>query len=248
MSSTMPGRGRTRYFLWAGATALAAVLVGFFKTFLLPNWQGSFHGPTIAYIHGGFVLAWILLFLTQAWWIQSRRIPRHRSLGAIAALVAPGVVVSTMAMGVFAMHRDVQAGLGELATSLLLGTITSPLIFFALVSAALVYRRQTEIHKRLMLLATISILWPAFFRFRHYFPQVPRPEWIFGFLLPQLFLAAVMLADKLRFGRVHPVYWWVGLPFVAEAAFETWYFDSPRWRVVAHCLAGFFVNLPGATP
>jgi hypothetical protein len=241
MSTPIPGRGRTRYFLWAGVIALAAVLVGFFKTFLLPSWQGNFHGPTIVFIHGGFVLAWILLFLTQAWWVQSRRIPRHRSLGVIAAFVAPGVVVSTMAMGVFAMRRDLQAGLGDIATSLLLGTFTSPLIFFALVSAALAYRRQPDIHKRLMLLATVAILWPAFFRFRHYFPQVPRPEWIFGFLLPQLFLLAVMWVDKLRFGRVHPVYWWVGLPFMLEAALETWAFDSAGWRVVA----GFFVDLPG---
>ena len=58
-----------------GWVALAAVVIGFFRTFLLPSWQGSFRGPTIAYVHGSFVLAWILLYLTQAWWIQSRRFP-----------------------------------------------------------------------------------------------------------------------------------------------------------------------------
>jgi hypothetical protein len=245
MNTAMPSRPRTRYFLWAGAIALAAVLVGFFKTFIQPSWQGSFHGPTIVYVHGSFVLAWIVLFLTQAWWIQSRRIPRHRSLGVIAAVVAPGVVVSTLAMGVFVMRRDLQAGLGELATSSMLGSFTSPLIFFALVAAALVYRRQPEIHKRLMLLATAAILWPAFFRFRHYFPQVPHPDWVFGFLPQQLFIVAAMLADKLRLGRVHPVYWWVGVPFMIEAALENWYFDSPGWRVIAHWLASWFVELPG---
>ena len=242
----MPGRSRSRHFLWAGAAALLAVLIGFFKTFLLPSWQGSFHGPPIVYVHGGFVLAWILLFLTQAWWIQSRRIPRHRALGLLSGLVAPGVVVSTMAMGVFTMKRDLQAGLGELATSSLLGTFTSPLIFFALVSAALAFRRQPDIHKRLMLLATVAILWPAFFRFRHYFPRAPSPEWIFAFLLPQLFLALAMLADKLRYGRVQAVYWWVGLPFMIEAALETYYFDSAGWRIVAHWLARLFVELPAA--
>lgn len=164
-------------------------------------------------------------------------------MGALAGIVAPGVVVSTMAMGVFAMRRDLQAGLGELATSSMLGTFTSPLIVFALVAAAPVQRRQPETHKRLMLLATASILWPAFFHFRHYFPQVPRPDWVFGFLPQQLFIVAAMLADKLRLGRVHPVYWWVGIPFMIEAAFENWYFDSPGWRVIAHWLAGWFVEL-----
>lgn len=75
MNTATPGRSRSRYFLWAGWVALAAVVIGFFRTFLLPSWQGSFRGPTIAYVHGSFVLAWILLYLTQAWWIQSRRFP-----------------------------------------------------------------------------------------------------------------------------------------------------------------------------
>lgn len=245
MGTSTIGRSRPRFFLWAGMAALAAVLVGFFRTFLLPSWQGSFHGPAVVYVHGAFVLAWILLFLSQAWWIQSGRFPRHRALGALSGLVAPGVVASTMAMGVFAMRRDLQAGQGELAMSSLVGAITSPLLFFALVAAALAYRQRPDIHKRLMLLATVAILWPAFFRFRHYFPQVPRPEWVFGFLLPQLFVLVAMLADKLREGRVHPLYWWVGLPFILEAALEIWYFDSPGWRVVAHWLAGFFVEIPG---
>jgi hypothetical protein len=244
MSTAMSGQVRPRYFLWAGWAALAVVAIGFFRTFLLPTWQGSFHGPMVVYVHGGFVLAWILLFITQTWWIRSRQLSRHRALGLLSVLVAPGVVASTMAIGVFSMRRDLQAGLGEMATSSLLGTFTSPLVFFALVAAALAQRRKPDIHKRLMFMATVAILWPAFFRFRHYFPSVEQPEWVFGFLLPQLFLATAMLADKLRDGRVHPVYWWVGLPFIIEAALENWYFDSPGWRVVAHWLAGWFVLLP----
>ena len=232
---------RTRLYLWAALAALAAACIGFFRTFLWPSWQGSFHGPAVIYVHGAFVLGWLVLFATQAALVQSRRTPGHRRLGLLAALVAPGVVVSTMALGVFAMHRDLQSGMGELAKSLMLGTFTSPLVFLALVAAGLAMRRRPDVHKRLMLMATIAILWPAFFRFRHYFPSVPHPEWVFGFLLPQVFLALVVVADRARSGRVHPVYAWVGLPFVAEAALETWLLDSPGWRVVANWLAGWFL-------
>jgi FtsH-binding integral membrane protein len=232
---------RTRLYLWAALAALAAAFAGFFRTFLWPSWQGAFHGPAVVYVHGAFVLAWLLLFATQAALVQSRRTPRHRRWGLLAALVAPGVVVSTMALGVFAMHRDLQSGMGELAKSLMLGTFTSPLVFLSLVAAGLAMRRRPDVHKRLMLMATIAILWPAFFRFRHFFPSVPHPEWVFGFLLPQVFLALVVLADRAKSGRVHPVYLWVGLPFVAEAALETWLLDSPGWRVVANWLAGWFL-------
>jgi hypothetical protein len=232
---------RTRLFLGAGLAALAAAAIGFFRTFLWPSIQGAFHGPTVVYVHGAFVLAWLLLFATQAALVQSRRTPRHRRLGLLAMLVAPGVVVSTMAMGVVAMHRDLQAGMGELAMSLMLGTFTSPLVFLALVAAGLATRRRPDVHKRLMLMATVAILWPAFFRFRHYFPGVPHPEWVFGFALPQVFLAIVAWLDRLKSGRLHPVYLWVGIPFVVEAALETWLLDSPGWRVVARWLAGWFL-------
>ena len=231
----------TRLYLGAALAALAAAAVGFSRTFLWPSWQGVFEGPAVVYVHGAFVLGWLLLFATQAALVQSRRTPWHRRLGLLAALVAPGVVVSTMALGVSAMHRDLQAGMGELAKSLMLGTFTSPLVFLALVAAGLATRRRPDVHKRLMLMATVAILWPAFFRFRHYFPAVPHPEWVFGFALPQVFLAIVAWLDRVRNGRLHPVYLWVGIPFVAEAALETWLLDSPGWRVVASWLAGWFL-------
>jgi hypothetical protein len=232
---------RTRLYLWSALVALAAAAIGFHLTFILPSWRGVFQGPAVVHVHAAFVLGWLLLFASQTALVQARRTPRHRQFGLLAALVAPGVVVSTMALGVFAMHRDLQAGMGELAKSLMLGTFTSPLVFLALVAAGLATRRRPDVHKRLMLMATIAILWPAFFRFRHYFPSVPHPEWVFGFLLPQVFLAVVVVADRLRSGRVHSVYLWVGIPFVVEAALETWLLDSPGWRVVANWLAGWFL-------
>lgn len=232
---------RRESFLWAAWTALAVAAIGFWRTFLWPSLQQRFEGPTVVYVHGAFVLGWLLLFAAQAWWVKSRQVRRHRTLGWIALLVAPGVVVSTMALGVHVAHRDVAAGLGPMAVSQLLGNFTSPLIFCALVLAGLAWRKRPDVHKRLMLLATVAILWPAFFRFRHYFPDVARPDWVFAVGGEVLLVAMAMAIDRLRSGRVHPVYWWVGLPLLAEAALETWLLDSPGWRVVAGWLAGWLL-------
>ena len=46
-------------------------------------------------------------------------------------------------------------------------------MFVALAIAAVLLRRRPDWHKRLMLLATMVVLWPAFFRFRHLMPFVP---------------------------------------------------------------------------
>ena len=234
-------RTRSRFFVYFALVALAAAMVGFFTTFTRPVWRGEFHGPVLAYFHGAFVMAWLLLFLSQALHVQIGRTARHRLLGWIGLAVVPGVVLTTMAMGIFAMRRDLAAGEGEIATSILVGSFTTPLIFAGLFACAVAWRRRPDFHKRAMFLATAVILWPAFFRFRHYFPTVPRPDIWFAFVLAQLPILAAMLHDRLTLGRVHIVYRTLGVAAIAEAATETLLFDGPAWRVLAHWLASFFL-------
>ena len=232
---------RTRVYVGFALVVLAASLIGFFTTYLRPLWLGEFHGPGIAHAHGALLGAWLLVFLAQAMLARSRNLAMHRTLGWAGLGLVPLVVASTVAMGVFAVRRDVAAGLGETAMSSLVGSVTSPLIFAALVTGAAVYRRSPDVHKRLMLLALIAITWPAFFRIRHYFPSVPRPDVWFGLGLQQLLLVLAMLHDKLRQGRVHRVYWTVGMAFMAEAALEVWLFDSAGWRVLGRLMATPFL-------
>lgn len=232
---------RSRFFPYFALFALTAVMVGFFPTFTRPVWRGEFHGPVLAYFHGAFMLAWLLLFLSQALHVQMGRTARHRVLGWIGLAVVPGVVLTTMAMGVHALRRDLAAGGGEIATSSLVGSFTTPLIFALLFACAVAWRRRPDFHKRAMFLATAAILWPAFFRFRHYFPAVPRPDIWFGFVLSQLPILAAMLHDRWTLGSVHVVYRTLGVAVIAEAATEALLFDSPGWRVLAHWLASNFL-------
>ena len=232
---------RSRIYVCFALLAVSAAMVGFFTTFTRPLWRGEFHGPVIAYVHGALVLTWLLLFLTQTLLVQSRQVARHRILGWTGVAVAPGVALTTMAMGVHALHRDLAAGGGETAVSSLLGTFTTPLIFTALFATAVAYRRRSDFHKRLMLLATLVILWPAFFRFRHYFPDVPRPDLWFAFVLPNCMILLAMLHDRLTTGRVHPVYWTAGLAVIVDAGAEVALFDGHSWRMASQWLAAFFI-------
>ena len=232
---------RSRVYLGFALSGLGAAAVGFFTTYLRPVWRGEFHGPPLATVHGAFVLGWLLLFAAQVWLVRAGNTRQHRALGWIGLAIVPGVVWTTIAMGVYAMKRDLAAGMGEVAVSLLVGTVTSPLLFAAVFAGGIAYRRKSDVHKRLMLLATLTILWPAFLRFRHYFPAVPRPDVWFGFVLPQSMTVIAMLHDKATRGRVHPAYWTVGVFLIAEAAAEVVLFDTPGWRVVAHWLAAPFL-------
>lgn len=236
MHSSAP-RHRSRFFPYAALFALVVVLVGFFTTFTQPMLAGTFRGPGVMFVHGGAVFAWVVLLAVQASLVHTRRVAVHRRLGLLSLALVPLIVVSTAQLGVFVLHRDLAAGLGELATSSIVGTITTPLVFMALVAAGLHYRRKPDIHKRLMWLATIAILWPAFFRLRHYFPPIERPDLWFGFLPPALLVLGSMVWDRLSLGRVHAVYLIAGTAVIAESLLELVAFDSAGWRVLAHWLA-----------
>jgi hypothetical protein len=108
------------------------------------------------------------------------------------------------------------------------------LMFVALVVAGILNRSRPEVHKRLMLLSTLVLIWPAWFRFRHYFPQVPRPDIVFAVVAADSMIVLVMLRDRLVTGRVHPVLLGVGLGIIAEHALEVATFDSPVWRTLSH--------------
>jgi hypothetical protein len=227
--------------LTAALLALAVVLIGFWTTFILPSFKGEFSAPAVIYVHGAFLFLWTLMLLLQASLIQTKKVRTHMTLGWTTLLVAAGVVFSTMATGVYVMKRDLAAGQGQLATSSLLGTFTTPLIFAVFVALAVKYRRRPEIHKRLMLLAMIEIIWPAFFRFRHYFPSVPSPEIYFAVFLPDLMIVFAMIWDKVKLGRVHPVYLIGGTLIIAENVAEVLLFGTPPWQTAADRLAGFFL-------
>ena len=99
----------------------------------------------------------------------------------------------------------------------------------ALVLGAIAMRKRPQWHKRLVLIATVVMLWPAWFRWRHFLPWVPRPDITLGLIVADLPIVVAMVRDRLRFGAVHPAYWWVGLPVICEQTFEALAFGTPFW-------------------
>jgi hypothetical protein len=210
----------SRFYRIAAVLAIAVAFAGFYLTYLKPVAQGRFSGPEQSHLHGALLASWLVLVA-----VQSFLLPTHRKLGWIAVTLAPAIAVSTMAIGVAATRRDLAFGV-ELGMA---GNVTAPLLFCALVGAAIWQRRSPQWHKRLILIATVVLLWPAWFRWRHFLPWVPRPDITLGLVVANLPIAIAMLRDHLRFGLVHPAYIWVGLPVIAEMTLETLVFGTPFW-------------------
>ncbi len=217
---------------------LFAVLVGFAKTFILPISNGTFKAPPIVHVHGAFSFGWIFLFLIQALLIHFRKYHIHQTLGISGVVIAAGVLITMIPTAIYVVERDLSLGVGDTAYSTLLGVVTAGIMFFTLVLAGVLNRNRPQYHKRLMLLSTIVVLWPAWFRFRHYFPSVPRPDIWFAYALADSLIIIAWIWDRLKNGRIHPVLKYVGLFIILEQAIEIYLFDSPGWQNAAKWLYG----------
>ncbi len=108
-------------------------------------------------------------------------------------------------------------------------------VFGALAGSAIALRRRPEIHKRLLVLATISALAPAWFRFRHFMPFVPNPIVTFSLVADAVWVG-VMLREWLVSKRVHPAYRWAGGAMFAMHLLELAAAESAPWEQLGRAL------------
>jgi hypothetical protein len=168
----------------------------------------------LATAHGIVSVAWLLMFLTQTTLVATRQTSVHRQLGTAAVFLAPFMIVSgyvaaiTMARRGFDLSGDLHIEADPLLR--LVNPLGDLLLFAILLAAGFLYRHRSDIHKRLMLLATVGGLMPA--PLAHLIGHFPRlnamPPPII--LVPlALFLFASAVYDRVSLGRVHPVSLWV---------------------------------------
>jgi hypothetical protein len=176
------GRGKSTYFLGMALVLLAFVLVGFGRTFFARPFFDVPPIPWYLFAHGFVLSSWFLLLVAQTGLIAAHRTDLHRSLGVLGGFVAVALVgVSLVAIRVFPAHvkADVlSAGVAfdeTVVRTIVWTDLASLLIFSTFVAIALYWRRRSDVHKRLMLLASIAILGPAVARILTLVSSGPGP-------------------------------------------------------------------------
>ena len=151
---------RYRFHAVAVAALAAAVFAGFAKTYYFRAFSGSPPLAQAAHVHGLIASVWIVLHYTQARLVAAHRVDLHRRLGIFAAVVAAMLAAQAIPMAIGnAAAGHAPAGRDPLQfLSVPIGTTT---MFTLFVGSALALRRSREWHKRLMLLATMTLLVPA---------------------------------------------------------------------------------------
>ncbi len=193
---------RERLFYTGMSVAFViTVFAGFARTFYLRPYFDTRPLIPLLHLHGFVFTSWLALFLTQTALVAANRTRIHRRLGiAGAVLAALMIVIGTTTAIIRAKVVDVPPG-SPSPLAFLTIPLGDMLVFAIMVGAAFYFRRRADVHKRLMLLATISILPAAVARLPFAFIQQVGPLAFFG--LSDLFIVPCLLYDFVTRGRLH---------------------------------------------
>jgi hypothetical protein len=199
---------KTRFYVGMSVAVAATVLVGFAPTFYLrgylPMRPDQPPLTAVLIVHGIIGTAWIALFLGQTLLVASHQVQLHRRLGIMGGVLASALVIVGMMTAVDALRRDVGPFGIDPRWWFLSVPLAGALLFGALVAVALAKRRSPETHRRLMLLATITLLNPALGRLVGSYLGVGLAGFLFLiFLLTDVFVVLAVLHDLRIRGNVH---------------------------------------------
>jgi len=161
------------------------------------------------------------LLVAQAWLVNAGNIGLHRKLGYFAAGYAAVVVAGGLMATLNVVSRDLDMGItfdvdmAEVAPALGSGitylafisgvvwaNIAGVVTFAALIATAISYRSRSDIHKRLILVATVSILGPALARISR-IEVLGSEQGPFTPLVLLFLLATILFYDWYALRRIH---------------------------------------------
>jgi len=235
-----------RFYFHMALACMAVVFLGFAPTYWLPMASGSFSSTPVIHFHGMLFFTWTLYFAFQTWLAASGRTIRHRALGLIGVSLATAMTIFGFLAAVNAMKRS--AAIGQTDAGIAFAVVPlSGILFFAVVfTLAVAATGRPETHKRLMLLAGISILDAAVARWFLTFlapPGPPGPPPVEVTLVPALIayllLVAAIIFDWRTRGRPHPVYIYGGAALVAVKLLNWPISVTPAWHSFAGGILAF---------
>jgi hypothetical protein len=213
-----------------------AVLAGFIPDMIRHIRSSEPAYPISIHVHAAITLGWLALLTSQTLLVRNGHLRLHRKFGRAGALLAVAVV----AIGVWAALSFERLAMGtpKFRPSFLSIEWSNLIEFGVLAAAAISARSQPSAHKRLILLATISLTPAAFNR------AIGRSlHELLGSGVLQTFIQIFAATDLLVLGigaydlwsrrRVHFA-WALGASFIVVAQLTaSWLYYNPTWKLLA---------------
>jgi hypothetical protein len=182
-------------------------------------------------------LTWLALLTSQVLLIRHQKVLMHRKRGIAGAFLAIAVVL----VGIWAAlaFEGALMATAERRPHFLAIEWSNIIEFASLTTAAVILRHQPSAHKRLILLATLSLTPAAFNR------AVGKPflhpllgsgvwqTWVQIFVLTDLMVLGIGVYDWRSRGRLHPAWVLGALWMLAGQLTASWLFYNPTWKAIA---------------
>jgi len=214
-----------QYFYFAMSLLLAAIVViGFSRTVDHNLVHAAPARPLLLWIHGAAFSGWVAFYIFQSALVRTRNVKWHRFFGwfgtGLAALMIPLGITIAVIIARFDVHVLHEVGIETFLAIPFFDMVT----FCLFVGLAIYWRKQPELHRRLLLIATCGLMDAPFGRF----------DYIFNHNLYFLCLDGVMLLgvvhDLVVNRSIHKVYRVVLPPLWAAQAITVYlYAGSPAW-------------------
>ena len=218
-----PTRAEAKYFyVWMAAACALLAFGGFAPTYWLQLPAGTFVGSPLVHVHALLFSAWPLFLLSQTFLAANGRLNQHRAWGLLGISLATALLIIGTATAIETMNHGLAAGYGDRSRAFLILPLSTIMLFAGFFIAAIVNIRNSDAHKRLMLLATFSLLGAAMARVFFVLitgggpglrPGLGAPPPLAIGLLPglllELLIVAGMVYDWRTRGRPHRI-WVIG--------------------------------------
>ncbi len=220
-----------RFYTVMAFAMAGGVFAGFARTYYAKSY---FHTPEIplwVHIHGAVFTAWIIFYLLQNLLAMNGGMKLHRKLGITGGVIATGVVLLGSAITV----RQARGGNSfpfPDAYSLLAVSFAQMLLFGIFISLGLWLRRDSETHKRLILMSSQLFFFPAFGRLLHGINATTLS-------IAMCFYLAGPVYDLITRRRIHPAYrWGVPLLILTMPPFMVMLSQATLWHSIVARLIG----------
>lgn len=209
-------RGEAKFFFTMACVMAASIVAGF--AFNLAMGISSFGVPLLVHVHALVMFGFVALYLLQNSLILADNVALHKRLGWLSAIWVPTMLV----LGMFMIRWSVQQhGVPPFleVNEFLFSNPLMLILFAGLAAAAVTARANTGWHRRLMYGAFTILTGPGIGRLGApvWFAIEPWGWWALISITSLGFVGAGMIADKRRYGAVHPAWFWVlGLIFATQ--------------------------------
>ncbi len=240
------------FYFWMAIACAAIAFGAFAPTYWLQLPAGTFVGSRLLHLHGALFFAWTVLLLSQTALAAGGRLQNHRAWGLAGIALASVMVFTGIAAAIGTLNLGLSEGFGDRSRAFMIIPVTAIGLFAGFFATAIANINRPEWHKRLMILATASLLQAAMGRI--FFVLItgggpglrpglgPPPPLAIGVgpsLIGELLIVAGIVYDWKTRGRPHPA-WLIGAAVITTVILSRGPLAGTQaWLGVADFLSSF---------